>query len=86
MVSGHQAPAFTVASFATITAGRPSMRPRPRDYAGGRRLAVVAVVRDQQADFQEARTRVDQAGNALPRGHFAGLVLAIDTRLSTALA
>ena len=29
IVSGHQAPAFTVASFATITAGRPSMRANP---------------------------------------------------------
>jgi hypothetical protein len=29
MVSGHQAPAFTVASLATTTAGRPSMRPTP---------------------------------------------------------
>ena len=29
MVSGHHAPAFTVASFATITAGRPSILPSP---------------------------------------------------------
>ncbi len=30
IVSGHHAPAFTVASFATITAGRPSMRAHAR--------------------------------------------------------
>ena len=36
MVSGHQAPAFTVASLATITAGRPSMRAESGDHAGRR--------------------------------------------------
>ena len=29
MVSGHHAPAFTVASLATITVGRPSTSPTP---------------------------------------------------------
>src|SRR5438093_2172895 len=29
IVSGHQQPAFTVASFATTTTGRPAIRPRP---------------------------------------------------------
>src|SRR6266566_3461828 len=29
IVSGHQEPAFTVASFATTTTGRPAIRPRP---------------------------------------------------------
>ena len=29
MVSGHHAPAFTVASLATTTAGRPSILPTP---------------------------------------------------------
>ena len=29
IVSGHQEPAFTVASFATTTTGRPAIRPSP---------------------------------------------------------
>ena len=56
------------------------------DDAGGGRLTVVAVVGDQQADFEEACAGVDQGGDALARGHLAGLVLTIDARLPAALA
>ena len=86
MVSGHQAPAFTVASLATMTAGRPSMRAEAGDDAGGGRLAVVLVVGDQQADLEEARAGVDERGDALARGHLAGVMLALDARLAAALA
>ena len=86
MVSGHQAPAFTVASLATTTAGRPSMRAEAGDDAGGGRLAVVAVVGDQQADFEEAAAGVDQLPDALARRQLAGAVLLVDARRSAARA
>ena len=57
IVSGHQAPAFTVASLATITAGRPSILPSAGDDTGRRRLTIVPVVSDQEPDFQEERSR-----------------------------
>ena len=53
MVSGHHAPAFTVASLATTTAGRPSMRPIPVTTPAAGRLALVAVIGDQQANFEK---------------------------------
>ena len=53
IVSGHHAPAFTVASLATITAGRPSMRANPGDHARAGRLTIVLVVGDQQPDLPE---------------------------------
>ena len=56
------------------------------DDAGGGRLAVVAVVGDQQADLEEARAGIDERGDALARGHLAGLMLALDARLAAALA
>ena len=86
MVSGHQAPAFTVASLATTTAGRPSIRPDAGDHARGGRLAVVTVVGDQQADFEKQRARVEQRGDALARRHLAGAVLLLDARRAAAFA
>ena len=86
MVSGHHAPALTVASLATITAGRPSMRAEPGDHARGGRLAVVLVVGDQQADFEKRRAVVDQLGDALARGELAGGVLLLDFLLPAAQA
>ena len=78
MVSGHHAPAFTVASLATMTAGAAFDLADPRDHAGSGRLAVVLVVSDQQADFEETRARVEQARDAFARGEFAGAVLLLD--------
>ena len=86
MVSGHQAPAFTVASLATMTAGRPSILPDAGDDARGGRLAVVPVVGDQQADFEEEGAGVEQGRDALARGHLAGAVLPLDARRPAAFA
>ncbi len=86
MVSGHQAPAFTVASLATITAGRPSILPRPVTTPAAGRLAVVSVVGDQQADFEEERAGVEQRRDALARGHLAGAMLLVDARRAAAFA
>ena len=80
MVSGHHAPAFTVASLATITAGRPSILPSPVTTPAAGRLAVVAVVGDQQADFEEERAGSSSARDALARRHLAGAVLLFDAR------
>ena len=64
----------------------PRASAQARYDAGGGRLAVIAVVGDQQADFEEAGTGVGEARNALARGHFAGLVLAGNARRAAALA
>jgi len=37
------------------------------DDAGGGSLAVIAVVSDQQADFEEETVWIDEPGDALPR-------------------
>ena len=58
IVSGHHEPAFTVASFATITTSRPCTDADAGDDAGAGRLAVVLVVGDEQADLEEARAGV----------------------------
>ena len=60
IVSGHQEPAFTVASLATTTTSRPCDDADAGDDAGAGRLAVVLVVRDEQADLEPGRTRVEQ--------------------------
>ena len=52
--------------------------PTPGDDAGGRRLAVVLVVRDEQADLEEARAGVAQPRDALARGQLSLLVLSRD--------
>ena len=57
MVSGHQEPAFTVASLATTTTSRPSTTPDAGDHAGAGRLAVVLVVGHQQAELEPGRAR-----------------------------
>src|SRR5205823_6838380 len=48
------------------------------DHAGARRLAVVAVVRDQESDFEPGGLRVAELLDALARGELALLVLALD--------
>ena len=67
--------------------GRPAFDPaEARDDAGGGSLPVIAVVGDEQADFQEGGTRIEQTLDALARGHLAGAVLAVDARRSATLA
>ena len=78
MVSGHHAPAFTVASLATITAGRAFDAADAGDHARRGRLAVVLVIGDQQADFEEHGARIDQLCDALPRRQLSFAVLLFD--------
>ena len=54
--------------------------PDAGDYAGGRRLPLIAIVGDEQADLEEGRTPIEQAPDALARGHLAGAMLAVDAR------
>ena len=56
------------------------------DDAGGGGLAVVLVVGDEQADFEEARAGIEQVGDAFARRQFAGFVLLLDFRWAAALA
>src|SRR5262249_14373934 len=56
------------------------------DDARCRRLSFVLVVRDQEADFQEHRLRIEQAADPLARRQFAGLVLAFDAGRAAAFA
>src|SRR5207302_2926579 len=55
------------------------------DDTGGGSLPVVAVVGDEESDFEEVRVRIDERGDAFAGGEFAGLVLAFDTRGSAAV-
>ncbi len=59
--------------------------PDSGDDAGAGRLAVVLVVRDEQARLDEARARIAQTGNALARGELALCVLAGDPLDAAAL-
>ena len=77
-VSGHQEPAFTVASPAMITAWRPSIIPMPVIDAEAGGFAIVLVVGQQESDFEERRAGIDQCGDAFARGHLTGAVLALD--------
>src|SRR5437773_6284871 len=75
IVSGHQEPAFTVASFATTTTGRPAIRPS-RDHAGTGRLPIVLIGGHEQADFEPGRDRIEEGGDSLARRQLPLLVLA----------
>ena len=79
MVSGHQEPAFTVASLATTTTSRPSTTPDAGDDARAGRLAVVLIVRHQQAELEPGRARVEQ-----PLDPLAGRELALLVHLGDA--
>ena len=78
MVSGHHAPAFTVASLATITVGRAFDAADSGDHPRGGRLAFIPVVRDQQANFEEHAPGIDQFAKPLTRGQLAFAVLLFD--------
>ena len=86
MVSGHQAPAFTVASLATITARAAFDFADAGDHARRGGLAVVLVVGDEQADFEEQGAGIEQRGNALARRHLPGAMLALDAGRAAAFA
>jgi hypothetical protein len=55
------------------------------DDAGGRRLAVVFVICDEQADLLKPRARIEQARYAFARRQFALTVLAFDLVRAPAL-
>jgi len=48
------------------------------DDAGGGGLAVILIVGDEQADFEEADAGVEEFRDVLARGEHAGLMLACD--------
>ena len=75
MVSGHQAPAFTVASLATTTAGRPSILPTPVTTPAAGACAVVPIVGDQQADLLKVSSGVEKLRQPLARRQLAGAML-----------
>ena len=54
-VSGHQAPALTVESLATIGDRSSADTPDSGDDAGGGGLSVIKVPGNEQADLQEER-------------------------------
>ncbi len=57
-----------------------------RDYAGGRRLPVVAIVSDQQAYFEKTGIPVKQRRNTFPRRHLTGAMLLFNARGAAAFA
>src|SRR6266545_8086690 len=70
--------------------GHHDNRPAPnaaqaRHDAGGRRLAVVLVPRDEQADFDPRSVPVEQRGDAFARRQLALIVLALDPLRAAAL-
>ena len=86
MVSGHQAPAFTVASLATITVGRPSTRPMPvMTPAAGAWPSYLSWATRSPISRNMAPV-IDQFGDALARGQLACLVLLLDLGGAAALA
>src|SRR5690606_40322533 len=58
----------------------------PGDHARGRRLSVIAVVRDQQPDLLKIAPRVEQEGDALAGGQLPLGVLTGDALRAAALA
>ena len=48
------------------------------DHSRGRRLAVVAVIGDQETDFEKQGSRIDQLRDALARSKLAFAVLLFD--------
>ncbi len=78
-VSGHQEPALTVASLATMIGGAAFDFADAGDDACARRLAIILIVGDQQADFEERRARIEQLRDPLARRHLAGAVLFFDS-------
>jgi hypothetical protein len=86
IVSGHHEPALTVASLATTTTSRPCTTPSPVTTPGGRRLPLVLVVRDEQADLDEGRAGVAEPLDPLARRELPLLVLPIDLVRPAALA
>ncbi len=86
IVSGHHDPALTVASFATTTTWRPRDARDSGDDAGGGRLAVVLVVRDEQADLEEAGVGIAKTLDALAGGELSLRVLASNLLRSAALS
>ena len=78
MVSGHHAPAFTVASLATITDGRPSIRPTPVTTPAPGAWPSYLSNAIRQPDFEEQTARVNQFVNPFSRGEFAVAMLLLD--------
>jgi hypothetical protein len=74
MVSGHQEPAFTVADddLAPVDLAEAGHDP------GGRRLSLIGVVGDEQADLQEPALRIAELRDAFARGQLPLLVLSLD--------
>src|SRR6202043_2814698 len=58
----------------------------PRDYARRRRLAIVPVIRDQQADFEEMAARIEQTRDAFTGRYFPCSVLLVNALLSASFS
>ncbi len=86
IVSGHHDPALTVASFATTTTWRPQTLRDSGDDTGGRRLALVFVVGDEETDLEKARVGIAQTLDALAGGELSLRVLAGDLLRAAALS
>ena len=74
MVSGHQEPAFTVASLATIDHADAG------DHPGTGRLPIVLVVGHEQAELEPGCVRIEQFRHPLARRQLPLLVHLGDTR------